>query len=589
MTEKVKYLFTNETVDGSLVFRSTINSFGLDHATDKNMYSFYTKFSERAMFDTGLLPVEGSGVLSIRKALNHTQVAYQHAPGKYYINWGSYEGDASAKKFLVAQPYRIVIIDFVNGNIYGARTFYSPVPITHPKTPLYHTNLPNINCRGYRGNGVGWICLYHTEDVSEYPFSEKLHKALERCSGVEAYNDQNMSETDGTRFYQEFAYAHRYLWDPVEWEKKTETEGVDWTLNEHLWLPVLVRNLDNQDKHYHDGEPLTFVNALFGNYQAYYTDELIPKPINAIARTDYELDTQKLFTEFKTAFIQAQPSNVPLIRTNAFSAGEHIKAQLAETKYIPSAEYAGDEDEDDEEDDDAYTTSYCHFCNQSEQHSKYDAPNDLVFIVDSGYYACDECLSSNFIYSESDGEYYHYTSEQGQKLVNKYLFNKVFCFHYNDDHINNELQNMSFSMPFMNEEQLQDRLHMFKLHFPSFFVHENLVIEFDAEIANPEHILQFCAKMSQFTGSPFDFLKSNSFHFVNDTDYFKVRFEALCSQCAHQMLSSVSNFELGIQKLRNIVENGIKNIQKFDQLDHSLQVNVLEMLSNNHICGFYSF
>jgi hypothetical protein len=99
--KNVNYAFTTD--QGNLVFRSSVNSFGLDHVTDKDIASFYTTFSQSAYFDTGLLPVDGTGLLSIRTAGNHTQIAYQYAPGKYYINWGSFEGDRDAKKYYVAQ------------------------------------------------------------------------------------------------------------------------------------------------------------------------------------------------------------------------------------------------------------------------------------------------------------------------------------------------------------------------------------------------------------------------------------------------------------------------------------------------------
>ena len=105
-------------------------------------------------------------------------------PVNTILTGGSYEGDHEARKYYVAQPYRIVVADLLNGNIYGARTYYSPMPITYPQAPLYHVNLPNINCKGYRGNSVGWICLYHNEDISAYPFNEKLVKILDRCSGT---------------------------------------------------------------------------------------------------------------------------------------------------------------------------------------------------------------------------------------------------------------------------------------------------------------------------------------------------------------------------------------------------------------------
>jgi len=156
--DKVTYSFVKD--EGNFVFRSKVNSFNLDHVTDKDVSSFYTSFSNYAYFDTGLLPLDGTGLLGIRKAGDHTQVIYQHKPGMYYVNWGAYERDYDAVKFYFAQPYRIVIIDFLDNNLLGARTFYTVEPATHSGVQLYHVNLPNINCKGYRGNAVGWICLY---------------------------------------------------------------------------------------------------------------------------------------------------------------------------------------------------------------------------------------------------------------------------------------------------------------------------------------------------------------------------------------------------------------------------------------------
>lgn len=386
MSENVQYLFTNETPDGALVFRSKINSFGLDHATDKDMYSFYTNFSSRAYFDTGLLPVEGSGLLAIRSALNHTQVAYQHAPGKYYINWGQHEGDSRANKYYVAQPYRVVIIDFVNGNILGARTFYSPVPITHPGASLYHTNLPNINCRGYRNNGVGWICLYHSEDISEYPFNEKLFKALERCSGVETYNDANMNETDGTRFYQEYREAYPYLWDPKQWEAKTERDGVDWTLDPDMWLEVLVRGLDDQGAHDWDGQPLTFADALFGDYRAYYSDDLVPKPVNAIARRDKDLNRQALFNEFKQAYMNSSNSNMPFQAIDVFNMSAKIKQELSVSFDSPQNSKQHIE---------------CVHCGESYEVDDVEESEDVFWVSYSEDWSCASCYETQYVFSQT--------------------------------------------------------------------------------------------------------------------------------------------------------------------------------------------
>jgi len=159
--------------EGAIAVQSTVQSFNLDHVTQKDITSFYTRFSQFSAWDTGLLPVDGSGILSIRTAGEYTQFAYQHKPGLYHVNWGKSEGAAAAAYYL-AQPYRIIICDMKEGNLLGARMFYSPYPITSPSQPLYHVNLPNINCKGYRGNGVGWICLYQNEDWTQFPLNERI-------------------------------------------------------------------------------------------------------------------------------------------------------------------------------------------------------------------------------------------------------------------------------------------------------------------------------------------------------------------------------------------------------------------------------
>ena len=68
MANKVDYSFVQQESSDSLIFRSRINSFNLDHVTDKDLASFYTSFSNYALMDTGLLPLDGTGLLAIRKA-----------------------------------------------------------------------------------------------------------------------------------------------------------------------------------------------------------------------------------------------------------------------------------------------------------------------------------------------------------------------------------------------------------------------------------------------------------------------------------------------------------------------------------------
>ena len=78
MTNNIKYSI--EKQDGNILVRSTVNSFNLDHVTDKDITSYYRNVSNQALFDTGLLPLNGTGTLAIRSAGRHTQIAFQHAP-----------------------------------------------------------------------------------------------------------------------------------------------------------------------------------------------------------------------------------------------------------------------------------------------------------------------------------------------------------------------------------------------------------------------------------------------------------------------------------------------------------------------------
>jgi len=349
--DKVSYSFVKE--NKNVVFRSKVESFGLDHVTEKDIRSFYANFSQHSAFDTGLIPLDGTGLLSIRKAGSYTQVAYQHKPGQYYVNWGSREADPEAKKYLFAQPYRIVIIDFKDNNLLGARTFYSMIPVTYPDVQLYHVNLPNINCKGYKGNGVGWICLYHNTDWSQLPFNERLALAIERCSGVESYNDANMNETDGPRFYQEMFQNDKsfsYLWNPYAWEEKSQKEGFEWTLSAH-WIPVMVKDIDSQDRHYtgFDAKPLTFKMALTGSYQAYYTDKVLLKPINALQRNAGIIDTKDIMNYFVQSY---NNSFTTYSGVDTFDKSDIFRNQRSQNSLGAHEDYEEPEPEHDEDESD---------------------------------------------------------------------------------------------------------------------------------------------------------------------------------------------------------------------------------------------
>ena len=392
-TDKVTYTFVKE--EGNILFRSKVNSFNLDHVTDKNIVSFYQNFSNYAAMDTGLLPVDGTGLLAIRSAGNHTQVAYQYKPGMYYVNWGASEGDPNAVSYLVAQPYRIVIIDFVDNNLLGARTFYSPIPATHPGIQLYHVNLPNINCRGYRGNGVGWICLYHNQDWSKMPFNERLARALERCSGIEVYNDANMSETDGPRFYASKSKPS-YITNPREWEDKSQAEGFEWTIDENLWIPIMVKSRDEQGQHY-DGEgsvPLTLGDAIVGKYNAYYNDSYHPKPINALTNPDLELDPKTVTSWFVKSY---NDSSTSFVGIDPFLQSQQTRQNIANTQLTPQSLKTSSDVPDSE------NTVQCTSCEDL-----YDE-DDVVEHSDE--YWCTDCFNETFVHCENTDEYLHQSDD----------------------------------------------------------------------------------------------------------------------------------------------------------------------------------
>lgn len=411
--DKVNYSIVHKE-EGNILVQSTVKSFNLDHVTEKDIVSFYSHFSQYAAWDTGLLPVDGTGTLSIRTAGIYTQFAYQHKPGMYHVNWSAEEG-SPATAYYVAQPYRIIICDMKNGNLLGARMFYSPYPITHPAQKLYHVNLPNINCKGYRGNSVGWICLYQNEDWSSLPLNERIARFIERCSGVETYNDANMSETDGTRFYSENGKPS-YLSDPAEWQDKSYNEGYEWTLDESLWIPVLVKSMDEQDKHFAGGQHLTFADALVGDYQAHYYDDAHTKPINAIIRPDKELKSDVVLSYFASSYNNASKTNSLL--NNTFQSSETIKSKTGSSIFVGSSllnspidhkdvpkldifncDSCGDSYDEDENQKnlDYHGNTICQGC--FEEYFVYISSVDSYFNVDDG----------EIIYVDSSSEYYHNT------------------------------------------------------------------------------------------------------------------------------------------------------------------------------------
>lgn len=383
---------------------------------EKENFSIYEEFSNMAHFDSGILPVDGSGILSLRHAGDRTQFVFQHAPGIYYMIWGKSERDKNAQQIHVAQPYRIVIGDHVNGELRGARHFYSPVPITSLNQPLYHCNVPNLNCKGYSGTSVGWICIYHTESYKGLPLGTRIFKTIERASGHEAYNDNNMSGTDGPRFYE----AHygqkpelKYLWDKATWVAKTEKEGFEWTLNPDLWIPILVKGIDEQDAHAPGGTPLTLEMAMLGNYKAYYPQvangEHELSLMNQIRRADKKNPTAndvyslfgKVFTKAKKNEAEKQAvkqAAIPgvsglLLTTVALEQDKPKDVEWHSQAPVFNVIAGGVFDDDDEDDYDEYDPYLgdCIHCYKVLQEAI-----DEYYYDSTGHIICASCFTENY-------------------------------------------------------------------------------------------------------------------------------------------------------------------------------------------------
>lgn len=237
-----------------------------------------------ADIDSGFIP---PGVISIRRRAGQEQFVIVQPPGKYSIYWGPREGSASAKVYGLAFPFQIIIGDFIDGSFLGARMFYSPVMPLNFDTPLYLANVPNYNIRGYHFGSssevsVGWLCLYHTQrdQMQSASLAEKASHVVNRVSGSEAYNDANMSSTDGPRYYGSLPNKPKFLSNPTLWEKKTDDEGWKWTLDPDLWEVARVQDKDHQGRHVPDGQILTLDMAIRGTYKAYYQDDNPVKAFN---------------------------------------------------------------------------------------------------------------------------------------------------------------------------------------------------------------------------------------------------------------------------------------------------------------------
>lgn len=243
--------------------------------------------------ETGLLP---PGFLSFRQSGGITQIAVQSPPRVHTFGWTKYEGGEPVW-YELAMPWKVMFGVYGPDNaLVGGRIFYSPTPIYTADDVLYHSNIPNTNCRGYGytdaadpdgggQNGLGWVCLYAANDPDR-PVSAaaKARHLVDRLSGGGVYNDANMSGTDGTRLYKERFPDRPSLWNPVEWQKRTAEEGGAWICDPANLIMAKVRGVDRQNRHEKDGVPLTVGMVLVGETRWYYQEgnQTKVKPFNQV-------------------------------------------------------------------------------------------------------------------------------------------------------------------------------------------------------------------------------------------------------------------------------------------------------------------
>jgi hypothetical protein len=226
-----------------------------------------TLSASRKTFDTGFMSQLNTGLLRYRQIGQFSQVTYQVEPQETLISWGESEG-SSKNLFNLAIPYKIWVADFSKDLLVGLRHFFSPIPAVEIDTTLYHTAFPNTNCKGYQGTSVGWVCLYRTGKDPLVTVSDKIQYAYERESGLsEPYNDNNMSQTDGPRFYKENSI--NLFKNGEVWQKRTQEEGLDWVCDASNLIEIRTSQ-KHHEKHDSGGSTYTLQAAMEDFYQPYY-------------------------------------------------------------------------------------------------------------------------------------------------------------------------------------------------------------------------------------------------------------------------------------------------------------------------------
>ena len=233
--------------------------------------------------DTGLMPRDDSGLLRYRAIGDFEQIVYQVEAGYHTVKWGHHENDIHAQMFSLLHPNKIWIADWHKGKMVGIRHFATNEPVYSADQYLYHLPLPNTNCRGYSGTSVGWVCLYRTMTDELHTLRDKIDYSYQRESGLnEPYNDVNMSETDGPRFYEDkniMTFA-----SPSRWQELGQNNDVQWFVDQLIRIDVSPEStVKDAHSNAESAEPYTLEAAMDGIYMPYY-----PHSMSAVERSFYD-------------------------------------------------------------------------------------------------------------------------------------------------------------------------------------------------------------------------------------------------------------------------------------------------------------
>lgn len=269
----------------------------LEEAKPVGISDFSVVMQKLSRFETGFMWTQGNGLVSIRNMAGRSQVVYQLEPQTSVTYFTNYERDKVKRTHTLGYPYRILIIDYHNGTLLGARQFFSPVPIEDFDQPLYYPSLPNINCFYYNNTSIGWVCLYHSKQKytkntdSKGPITpaQMILLDVDRATGAESYNE-NMCNIDGRWAYKTKSMndKQKILADEYEWAELTKKHGIEWTQDPDFFIPIYInweKQPSQQQSTYSKSEMtkanlLTFGDAVYKPYSPYYNTDPNMNPFN---------------------------------------------------------------------------------------------------------------------------------------------------------------------------------------------------------------------------------------------------------------------------------------------------------------------